>query len=196
MTGTPDAPQNYDRHDLIDELKNFDCANDRDLQNFRNQFLEFLNAAPRCFYRDCFDPGHITGSAILLNMAGDKILMNYHKKLNRWLIFGGHADGEEDMLNVAVRETMEESGITAFKPVNADIIDFDIHTMPAHPGKGEPPHLHYDIRYVMQMTDKQNPVISDESTRLEWMDFNQAYAITGDDIGFKRLLDKIKIYMT
>lgn len=159
------------RHNLITDLKNYMPSTEE--KQFIPQFLELLQS-DRCFYRDHFDPGHITASAILFDVTGDKILINHHKSLNKWMNFGGHCDGEEDVLAVAIRETMEESGITALKPFTADIIDIDIHNIPANDKKGEPAHAHFDIRYIMQMTGTQNFQVSDESLALEWMTINDA----------------------
>ena len=175
-----------DRSDLISQLHDYKTTDEE--VPFVDRFLELLKS-DRCFYRDHFSPGHITGSAILLNVQGDQILMNHHKSLNMWLNFGGHCDGDEDALTVAIRETMEESGITAFKPVTSNIVDIDIHMIPANGKKGEPAHEHFDIRYVMQMTGNQNPIISDESNDLKWMSFDDA--ITVGDKSLQRFINKV-----
>jgi len=168
-----------DKNNLIDALNNYNPTSDE--EKFIPRFLDLLQS-DRCFYRDHFDPGHITASAILFNDSGDKILMNHHKSLNRWLNFGGHCDGDANVLNVAIRETMEESGLSAFKPVTAAIVDIDIHTIPANPKKGEPSHEHFDIRYVMQMTGNQSPIISDESNDLQWMAVEGALSVSDDSL--------------
>lgn len=178
----------YTRSNLIAELERYDASREEKL--FLPKFIDLLKS-DRCFYRDHFDPGHITGSAILLNVTGDKILMNRHKGLNKWLCFGGHADGEEDILAVAIRETMEESGITAFKPLTAAIADIDIHTIPANEYKGEPEHAHFDIRYIMQMTDEQDFQISDESNDLKWMSITDALTAIDDNDGMRRMVEII-----
>ncbi len=173
------------RQNLIEELNHYNTTDDE--KSFIPQFLDLLKSN-RCFYRDHFDPGHITASTILLNKDGDQILMNHHKSLNKWLNFGGHCDGEENVLAVAIRETMEESGITAFKPVSSHIIDIDIHDIPANDKKGEPTHAHFDIRYVMQMTGDQNPVLSDESNSLQWMTIEDALNVS--DSSLSRFIKK------
>ena len=175
-----------ERHDLITQLQNHNASEFE--KPFIPRFLELLKS-DRCFYRDHFEPGHITASAILLNKSGDQILMNHHKSLNMWLNFGGHCDGEEDVLAVAIRETMEESGITAFKPLTSDIVDIDIHTVPTNDKKSEPEHAHFDIRYIMQMTEDQQPILSDESNALKWMSINEA--IIAGDKSLQRLIEKI-----
>ena len=189
MTGTNEEQRKINRIDLIQELKNYQTF-DTTEASYVSRFLNLLKL-DNCFHRDCF-PAHITGSSIILNKEKNLILMNYHKSLNRWLTFGGHADGEQDILNVATRETMEESGLTAFKPMFASFIDIDIHTIPANSNKNEPEHDHYDLRYIMQMTDKQTPIVSEESLKLEWMTYAEAVSCAGDDTGFHRLLEKVK----
>ena len=183
MIGTPAEM----RKNLINELMRYH-ASDSVEKSFIGPFLELLEQ-PRCFYRDCF-PGHITGSSLLLSVDGQRVLMNHHKSLDKWLNFGGHADGDEDILAVAIRETMEESGITAFKPVSSDFIDIDIHPIPANPRKNEPAHSHYDVRYVMRMTEEQKPVISSESNLLQWMTKAEALEIANDNPTLTRLLEK------
>lgn len=189
MTGIQNEVTKFNRNDLIQELKNYTTDNESET-SYIPRFLELLTH-DNCFLRTCF-PAHITGSALLLNQSGDKILMNYHKSLNRWLSFGGHADGEEDIFNVAIRETMEESGLTSFKPISPSFIDLDIHEIPANDRKNEPAHFHYDVRYVMQMTGHQEPVISDESVKLEWMTFDDAIKNTKKGDSLIRLIKKVQ----
>lgn len=171
MIGTANEKSDFDRNTIINEIKTYSPSSDE--KSFIPEFLNLLKS-DRCFYRDHFNPGHITSSAILFNIKGDKILMNHHKSLNKWMNFGGHCDGEEDTLAVAIRETMEESGITAIKPLSATFIDIDIHDIPTHDKKNEPTHKHFDVRYVMQMTHEQDFVISDESLALKWMTIDDA----------------------
>jgi 8-oxo-dGTP pyrophosphatase MutT (NUDIX family) len=194
MTGTAEEVKTVNRDDLIIELKSYAPIDGEDTTCI-DRFINLLQS-DRCFYRDHFEPGHITGSAILLNQTGDQILMNHHKSLNMWLNFGGHCDGEEDVLAVAIRETMEESGITAIKPITSDIIDIDIHTIPANDKKNEPTHCHYDIRYIMQMTGKQDAMISNESLALQWMTFDEAIAASPNDKTLERFINKTRGYIS
>ena len=130
------------------------------------RILEFVSATPDCFCRSCLQ-GHITGSAWLLNPAGDKALLTLHRNLKRWMQLGGHADGDSDVLRVALREATEESGIEGIIPLCGDIMDVDIHPIPARPAKGEPAHFHYDIRFLMRAPHERF-AISDESDDLAW----------------------------
>ncbi len=80
------------------------------------RFIALLAGEPRCFHRDCFMPGHVTGSAWLVNRGGDEVLLTHHLKLGGWFQLGGHADGDTDVLAVAQREGEEESGL-AIRPL-------------------------------------------------------------------------------
>jgi 8-oxo-dGTP pyrophosphatase MutT (NUDIX family) len=122
-------------------------------------------------YTDCFERslaiGHITGSAFIINNERTHILLTHHKKLNRWLQLGGHADGDSDILRVALREAVEESGLTDVHPVMDGIFDVDVHAIPAH--KNDAEHYHYDIRYLCQADSRIPLIISDESHDLVWV---------------------------
>lgn len=130
------------------------------------EILRFVCDTPDCFCRSQ-RKGHITGSAWLLNPAGDKALLTLHRNLKHWMQPGGHADGDADTLRVALREATEESGIDGIIPLSEELLDVDIHVIPARPARGEPEHRHYDIRYLLQ-APHEHWVISDESDDLAW----------------------------
>ena len=154
----------YDRNnDLVKKLERF-CAQNPNRKTAAGRILYFIRNTLDCFERSHLT-GHITGSAWLLNPNGDKVLMTLHRKLQRWLQPGGHADGQTDTLAVAIREAEEESGIHGITPVSEDIFDVDIHLIPARPG--EPEHYHYDIRYLLR-APHEHFIVSDESDALEW----------------------------
>ena len=131
-----------------------------------DKMLNFVRSTPHCFERS-HAAGHMTGSAWLLNPAGDKALLTLHHNLQRWMQTGGHADGDPDTLRVALKEAEEESGITGIVPITEEIFDIDIHLIPARPAKGEPAHFHYDVRYLLRAPHEQY-TISQESDDLAW----------------------------
>jgi len=90
----------------------------------------FVEKYPRCFERN-LAIGHITGSAWIVSPDRLHVLMTHHKKLNRWLQLGGHADGNPDVFTVALREAQEESGLKRIKPLAQQIFDIDVHPIPA-----------------------------------------------------------------
>lgn len=153
--------------------------------------IGLLRSAPGCFYRSHFNPGHITGSALLISKDGARALMNHHGSLDKWICFGGHADGETDIANVALRELQEESGIMDVDFAHDGIFDVDIHAIPPNLKKGEPAHEHFDIRYLLQVTGNDNFIISDESRAMKWCGYDEAMHLAGDG-SMRRLLQKWK----
>lgn len=130
------------------------------------RFHHFVATEPRCFERSHL-PGHVTGSAWIINAANTHTLLTHHRKLDAWLQLGGHADGEADILAVALKEAEEESGLTTFHLPSPEIFDLDIHLIPARPDT--PAHLHYDVRFLLQTTGDETFTISPESHNLAWV---------------------------
>jgi 8-oxo-dGTP pyrophosphatase MutT (NUDIX family) len=102
---------------------------------------------PRCFDRTLYDPGHLTGSAFVVDPDGGRVLLHHHRRLDRWLQLGGHDAGERDPAATALREAREESGLAGLALARPEPIDVDVHLIPA--ARGEPPHRHFDVRYAV-----------------------------------------------
>ena len=135
-----------------------------------NNIIDFVKQYDTCFQRS-LTVGHITGSAWIVNNAGTHTLLTHHKKLNKWLQPGGHADGESDVLRVAIREADEESGLTQLQVEDAKIFDVDIHQIPARGSEAQ--HLHYDIRFALRAHGSEKFIVSDESHDLAWVEIAQ-----------------------
>ncbi len=127
------------------------------------RFLRFLSSSPEVFRRE-HAAGHFTGSAWLVSADGQRVLLTHHRKLDRWLQLGGHADGEDDLAAVALREAEEESGLSGLA-LEGGIFDLDCHLIPAR--GDEPAHWHYDVRFVVRASD-ENFLVSEESHSLAW----------------------------
>ena len=150
------------------------------------QFLELLKDQ-RAYHRDHL-PGHITGSAWIVNEDRTKTLLIHHAKLKRWLQPGGHADGEHDILNVARREAEEETGLKQLKVVRTEIFDLDIHPIPTRSDFTQ--HLHFDVRYLFEATEEEGLIISDESTDLKWFDLDLLESLTINNSSIMRMVYK------
>jgi 8-oxo-dGTP pyrophosphatase MutT (NUDIX family) len=152
----------------------------------RQRMVELLDSCPNCFRRDAF-PAHFTGSAFVVSADGARSLLHHHRKLDRWLQFGGHCDGEEDVLSVAQREACEESGIHGLVVASARPFDLDIHEIPAL--GDEPGHLHYDVRYVLIAPEQAEIQTSPESKELRWFEPSEIGRWPLDP-GLLRLIEK------
>jgi 8-oxo-dGTP pyrophosphatase MutT (NUDIX family) len=155
--------------------------------------LHLLDSGADCYVRTHFNPGHITGSALLLSADNARILMNHHKILNKWLSFGGHADGDRDIQAVAEREVCEESGIKNIELIQDCILDVDVHGIPENPLKNEPAHKHFDIRYAFRVRTSADEEfkISHESLNLQWCGFEEALGLVANDESMQRLIRKV-----
>ncbi|MEO6064733.1 MAG: NUDIX hydrolase [Lysobacterales bacterium] len=109
--------------------------------------------------------GHFTGSAFVVSRDGLRVLLTQHRKLDRWLQLGGHADGNRDLAAVALREAQEESGIEELE-LEPELFDIDLHDIPA---RGEEiAHQHFDARFIVRAGENERFVVSDESHELAW----------------------------
>ena len=139
------------------------------------KFTTFVASQPRCFDRN-LEFGHITGSAWLLDNTARRVLLTHHRKLNRWLQLGGHADEAPDARLTALREAEEESGLEQIQWLDESIFDIDVHPIPARGPM--PEHFHFDIRFALQARGSQEYVVSEESLDLAWVDIE---SLTGPD---------------
>ncbi len=160
--------------DLLQEYqKSFPEESDR-VERLQN----FVREHPDCFERSS-SIGHITGSAWLVNRAGTHTLLTHHKKLNKWLQPGGHVDGNPDVLQSALREAEEESGLSGILPLSEDIFDIDIHAIPQHGSEAE--HYHYDVRFAVHTTESEDYLVSDESHDLAWVNIQDVQQLTQEE---------------
>lgn len=149
----------------------------------RDRILAFLDEHPGALHRSCLD-GHLTASALVVDATGRHALLMHHRKLDKWLQMGGHADGDSDLAAVAAKEAFEESGIAGLVLANGGApVDLDVHEVrPPH----EPPHLHLDVRFVAIAPAECVATGNDESHEVRWVDLDEL-ARTHDEPGMQRL---------
>jgi len=159
----------------------------RDAEQARTQeqMLDFIRQHPRDAHRRSCLEGHLTASVLLWNATRSKVLLHHHRKLQRWLQFGGHCDGDANLLGCAWRELREESGIEP-EWISPAPVDLDIHTIPAR--AGEPRHLHYDVRFLARAGPQALPARSQESLELRWISPGEVEVLALDG-SLRRLLD-------
>lgn len=120
---------------------------------------------------------HMTASAWIVNQKRDKVLMCYHKIYNSWSWLGGHADGEEDLLAVAIKEVQEESGLKNVRALSDDIFSIEVLTVDGHIKKGQyvSSHLHLNVTYLIEADDHDMLFEKeDENAGLKWFSLEEA----------------------
>lgn len=156
------------------------------------RYRSFVESNPDCFERSLLI-GHVTGSAFLLDSACERVLFTHHAKLDRWLQPGGHADGVADVAAVALQEALEESGLPDIGFVTNQLLDIDIHAIPAR--KDEPEHYHYDCRFLLKSMGTDEFIVSEESHDLAWASLNAVQEYT-DEESILRMLEKTRVVLT
>lgn len=144
------------------------------------QFESFVRGHPDCLLRSC-RPGHLTGAAWILSDDRRRFLLTHHRKLDRWLQLGGHADGEPELHRVALREAREESGMQQLRFTTAEPqpFDLDVHAIPAT--ATEPAHLHFDVRFLLIAAPDQEVLVSAESFDVRWFPVADLERIVTDE---------------
>ena len=120
---------------------------------------------------------HVTSSSIVVNKSMDKILFAYHNLYQSWGWLGGHNDGDEDCLRVALKETTEETGVTKLRPYSKDIFMIETIMVPNHIKKGKhvSDHLHLNITYLLIADESEKLIVNyDENSNVAWFSFAEA----------------------
>jgi 8-oxo-dGTP pyrophosphatase MutT (NUDIX family) len=175
-----------DRVSLIADLKRYSTSFSQE-KKFIPLFLELLTH-PHAFQRSHL-PGHMTGSAWIVDPTGKYALFTHHAKLNRWLQPGGHADGDENIVRVANREANEETGIQNLELISS-LFDIDIHSIPAR--QDFPTHDHYDIRCLFTADKNVKLEITDESHDLAWIALEDVGNIVNESESIMRMVAKTR----
>lgn len=185
--------------DLAEALKRYVPYNEQEARD-REVLLSLLESGQELWTRD--NPvAHITASAWVTNCTHDKILMAYHKIYQSWSWLGGHADGDRDLLYVAQKEAMEESGVTVVTPVDTDIFSIEILTVDGHEKKGSyvASHLHLNITYLLEADEEEVLHIrEEENTGVAWFTLDTCVDASSEpwmrDRIYQKLVEKLAHY--
>lgn len=161
---------------LLQLLRSHSPDDDREARMLADA-VRFVETDPGCL--DAANPpGHITGSAWVLDESRSRVLLTHHRKLGRWFQLGGHLDPGETVHQGALREAREESGLDHVRILDEAVFDVDIHPIPAR--GAQPEHLHYDIRFVLEAAFAE-PRASAESKAVTWVAIEQVAALNPDE---------------
>ncbi len=156
----------------IREYKPFNEQEERD----REVLLRLLSGVEDVYSRENLT-AHMTASAWVVNENRDKVLMAYHNIYHSWSWLGGHADGERDLLAVALREVGEESGVIHVRPLSEEIFSMEILTVDGHEKRGKyvPSHLHLNLTYLLEAREGDAlSMKADENSDVAWFGLEEA----------------------
>lgn len=158
-----------DRKELISKIKKYQPFNEQEEMD-KALILNWIETQENAFSREN-TVAHMTASAWVVNKERNKVLMVYHNIYNSWSWLGGHADGETDLLAVAVREVKEEAGITNVRPVSDEIFSLEFLTVDGHVKKGRyvSSHLHLNVTYLLEADSEEAVSVKvDENSGVAW----------------------------
>ncbi|MBQ8590568.1 MAG: NUDIX hydrolase [Firmicutes bacterium] len=164
---------------LLEKIINYVPKNSQE-EGDKEQMLQFMREHPDCLERTNLT-GHVTTSIWTVNPERTKTLMVYHNIYDSWSWIGGHADGEEGLHNVALRELTEETGVRNARLVSEDIFSLETLGVNGHVKKGVwiPSHVHFNITYLAE-ADENEVLCSqeDENSAVRWWNFEEALKVS------------------
>jgi 8-oxo-dGTP pyrophosphatase MutT (NUDIX family) len=132
----------------------------------RELILMLLGRSPQPFSRSQFTPGHITCTGLVLSPEGSRVLLVHHRRLDRWLLPGGHVEPEDaEIPDAARREVIEETSAKLLPDPWPSLISADVHGIP--PKGAEPYHLHHDLVFLFR-AGAEEVLVSEESRDVVW----------------------------
>jgi len=164
----------------------------------RRMMLQYLTAEDILLRSN--ETAHFTASAWIVNPARTRVLMVYHNIYNSWSWTGGHADGDANLLSVALREASEETSLQRVRPVSEAVYSLEILTVNAHFRRGQyvVPHLHLNLTYLLEADDTQSIQSKpDENSAVQWFDLDKAVEASSEpdmQVIYRKLNDKLKSF--
>ena len=177
---------------IMDDIARYVPFNEQE-QRDQAEILRYLAQHDDAFLRTN-RIAHMTASAWVVNPTRDKVLMVYHKIYDSWSWTGGHADGETDLLAVALREVTEETGVRSVRPVAEDIYSLEVLTVDGHEKRGEyvSSHLHLNVTYLLEADDAEAlRICEDENKGVAWFTLDGALAASTEPWFVKRIYTKL-----
>ena len=155
--------------------------------------LTFLKANENAFSREN-TVAHMTASSWIVNPPRDKVLMVYHNIYNSWSWTGGHADGERDMLSLALRECREETGIEHVRAVSPEIYSLEVLTVDGHEKRGSyvSSHLHLNVTYLFEADENDTlHICREENSGVAWFGLEEALKASTEPWFVERIYKKL-----
>lgn len=182
---------------LKENLERFTPYNEQE-EVERKIMLKYINDFDDVLTREN-EYGHFTSSAFVLNRERTKILMIFHKIYNSWAWVGGHSDGDNDLLYVAMKEAKEETGIKNVSPICKDIYSLELINVNGHEKRGKyvGSHVHLNVTYLLEADESEEIHIKeDENSGVKWVPIEEILNVTSEvwvrDRVYAKIIDKMK----
>ena len=177
---------------IRDDIARYTPYNEQEARD-KAVILAFLDHHADAFLRTNL-LAHMTASAWVVNRERTRVLMVYHRLYDSWSWTGGHADGDEDLLAVALREVREETGVKNARPVSEEIYSLEVLTVDGHEKRGEyvPSHLHLNVTYLLE-ADEDDPltVCEAENSGVRWFCLEDALKASTEPWFVERIYKKL-----
>lgn len=174
------------------DIENYRPCNEQERHD-KDVILSFIDNNVDAFLRSNLI-AHMTASAWVVNPARDKALMVYHRIYDSWSWTGGHADGETDLLSVAMREVREETGVDKLRVLYDGIYSLEVLTVDGHEKHGEyvPSHLHLNVTYLLEADDSEElRVCEEENSGVAWFSLEEALKASSEPWFVERIYKKL-----
>ena len=178
--------------DLYRQIKEYKPWNPQETRD-REELLRRLGSGEELYTRENAS-AHLTASAWVVSPDRKQALMAYHNLYGSWSWLGGHADGERDLLAVALREVREESGLQQVRPVSPEIYSLEILTVDGHEKRGAyiSSHLHLNITYLLEADPAEAVRCKpDENSQVAWFPLEEAVAASTEPWFRQRIYSKL-----
>ena len=185
------------RRELIYDIERY-CPFNEQEEKDKALILNWIKTNDNAFSRENA-VAHMTASAWVVSKDRSKVLMVYHNIYLSWSWLGGHADGETDLLAVAIREVKEEAGIRHVQPVSKEIFSLESLTVDGHVKRGcyVSSHLHLNVTYLLEADSEEAVAIkADENSGVAWFTPEEALVKSTEpwfvEHVYAKLLEKMK----
>ena len=181
---------------LKGELMQYHPWNDQEEKD-REELMKWLSGDRNVWTREN-TAAHLTASAWVTSTDRNQILMAYHRIYQSWSWLGGHADGDADLLQVALKEVREESGVHSVRPLSERIFSLEILCVEGHEKRGiyVPSHLHLNVTYLLEADPKDELCIrEDENSAVQWFSLSEAVNASSEPWFRKRIYSKLNAKM-
>lgn len=182
---------------MLEDIIGYEPVIDQEISD-KDLILQFENQDE--LYDRKFLPAHYTASGFIMNEELTKVLFAYHNIYDSFAWSGGHNDGDQDFLRVAIKEAKEETGVENFTPLTDEIDALDVLHVKRHLKRGKfvSDHLHFNVTYILIADENEETRIkADENSAVKWISIDELDEYVSEKdmmVVYNKLIDRAKKY--